>query len=213
MAADTDARWVPIAVSADIPNGTVVPARLPTRMIAVWRAASGDLYANADRCPHRGMRLSHGFVRGQTLSCIYHGWRFGSDGACQKIPAHPAVEPPNTINCGPLPMTEANGVVWGAAVSPAVAPDQFTGHNALRSLVIAASVDAISSACKGRRVDGTIRAQLGGQNTILLMNDYGSGEVQVIALVPSGISAPNGMKVSTALEVLRRTAEGMGDAA
>ncbi len=213
MAADTDARWVPIAVSADILNGTVVPSQLPKGPIAVWRAASGHLYANGDRCPHRGMRLSHGFVRGETLSCIYHGWRFGTDGVCQKIPAHPAVEPPKTINCGPVSVTEVNGVVWGAAASPVDPPVQFAGYNALRSLLIGASVEAISSACQSETVEGVITAQLGGQGTILLTNVHGPDEALVIALLPTATSAQDRVKVSTALEALRRTAEGIGDAA
>mgnify|MGYP000630570213 CR=1 FL=1 len=213
MAIETEARWVPIAVSCDILDGTVIPARLPTGPIAVWRSASGSLYANGDRCPHRGMRLSQGFVRGETLSCIYHGWRFGADGACQKIPAHPKVSPPKTINCGPLPVTEANGVVWGAATSPVDAPDQFVGHDALRSLVVAASTDAIASACEGEWVGEAIAVTLGGQNTILLLNPYGPAEVLVIALVPRGLTAPDLVRVSTALEALRRSAEAVGEAA
>lgn len=213
MTADTDARWVPIAVSADIIEGTVVPARLPKGLIAVWRTTSGQLHANGDRCPHRGMRLSHGFVRGETLSCIYHGWRFGTDGVCQKIPAHPAVAPPKTINCSPLPVTETNGVVWGAAVTPADAPIEFEGHDALRSLLIDASTDAISSACHGEMGEGTITAQMAGQDTVLLVNAYGPNETLVIALVPSGTRVPDRVKISTALEALRRTAEGIGEAA
>ena len=65
--------------------------------LAVWRSASGRIAAWRDRCPHRGMRLSHGFVRGESLNCIYHGWTYGADGACRRIPAHPEVVPPATI--------------------------------------------------------------------------------------------------------------------
>lgn len=210
MAAETDARWVPIAVSADIQDGTVIPARLPTGPIAVWRSASGQLFANGDRCPHRGMRLSHGFVRGETLSCIYHGWRFGTDGACQKIPAHPAVAPPKTINCGPLPVSEAYGVVWGASVEPVSAPVGFDGYDALRSLVIAASRDAILDAGHGKTVQGAIMVHLAGTRARLVMNPYGPEEVFVVVLVEAGLSVPDRLAVSAAVEGLRRSAEAMG---
>ncbi len=43
--------------------------------------------AFADAYPHRRARLSAGSVTGGTLQCIYHGWRFGSDGRCVDIPA------------------------------------------------------------------------------------------------------------------------------
>jgi phenylpropionate dioxygenase-like ring-hydroxylating dioxygenase large terminal subunit len=213
MAAETDSRWVPIAVSADILDGTVVPAHLSAGAIAVWRSASGKLFANGDRCPHRGMRLSHGFVRGESLSCIYHGWRYGTDGACQKIPAHPAVEPPKTINCNPFPVAEANGVVWSALVRPAEEPTLFEGYEALRSLVIDASLEAISHACQGETAEGAVTVQLAGKRALLVMNSYGQDEVFVAVLVEAGLSVPDSLAVSTAVEALRRRAEAMGDAA
>ena len=207
MAAETDARWVPIAASADIPDGAVVPARLPTGPIAVWRSASGGLYANGDRCPHRGMRLSHGFVRGETLSCIYHGWRFGTDGACRKIPAHPAVTPPKTINCGPLPVAEVNGVVWGATVEPAEAPAGFDGYTALRSLVFAAPREAILREGTGREAGDAVAVRLGEQDALLVMSDYGPDEVFVVVLVEAGLGVAERLAVSNAVEALRRRAE------
>ena len=213
MTAEIDTRWVPIALSDDILDGTVIPATLSTGPIAVWRSASGHLYANGDRCPHRGMRLSHGFVRGETLSCIYHGWRFGADGACQKIPAHPAVKPPKTINCGPLPVTEANGVVWGAKEAPADPPVQFPGYSALRSLVIAASPEAISVVGGGEPAGEAVKVQLGGHPVLLLMNAYDAGETLVIILVEDRLSVAEKLSVSAGLEALRRDAEAKGVAA
>jgi len=209
MAAETETRWIPIAVASDILNGTVIPAKLPTGPIAVWRSASGHLYANGDRCPHRGMRLSHGFVRGETLSCIYHGWRFGTDGACQKIPAHPAVAPPKSINCSPVPVVEENGVVWGAAVAPDEAVPRFEGREALRSLVIAATHDAVLTAAGGEGAAEAVTLQLGGHSVLLLMSAYGSGEVFVVVMVETGLSAEDRLAVSTAVEDLRRRTEAM----
>ncbi|MGO7733734.1 Rieske 2Fe-2S domain-containing protein, partial [Rhizobium johnstonii] len=69
--------WTPVALSRDFPFGTVMPAWTSAGSIALWRSASVRISASADRCPHRGMRLSHGFVRGEALSCIYHGWIYG----------------------------------------------------------------------------------------------------------------------------------------
>lgn len=213
MSAKTDAQWVPIAVSSDILDGTVVPATLPTGPIAVWRSASGNIYANGDRCPHRGMRLSHGFVRGDTLSCIYHGWRFGTDGACQKIPAHPSVDPPKTINCSPLAVAEANGVVWAAPVKPSGDPIGYEGYEALRGLVIAASPDIISRTCDGEPVQGAIKVQLHGQDALLLMNTIAPSEAFVVVLTPIGLSVAERLAVSAAVEAVRRTAEAMENAA
>ena len=91
------AAWTPVALARDLPPLGVLPVCVDGIDMALWRSATGRLAAWADRCPHRGMRLSHGFVRGETLACIYHGWVYGEDGACRHIPAHPAMVPPATI--------------------------------------------------------------------------------------------------------------------
>ncbi|RDJ93358.1 DUF3416 domain-containing protein, partial [Lacticaseibacillus rhamnosus] len=75
----------------------------------VWRGPDGTARAWADRCPHRGMRLSFGYVRENTLTCIYHGWSFGSGpgaGAarCLGVPAHPGMTPPPGATVPVLPL-------------------------------------------------------------------------------------------------------------
>ena len=70
MLADVAGSWTPVAISADLPAGTVLPVLVPAGKLALWRSQSGRLSASADRCPHRGMSLSHGFVRGEALSSI-----------------------------------------------------------------------------------------------------------------------------------------------
>ena len=47
----------------------------------------GVAVAFPDQCPHRFARLSDGVIVGDELQCPYHGWRFGSSGACTLIPA------------------------------------------------------------------------------------------------------------------------------
>ncbi len=104
-------RLDPVALSADLPPASVLPARLASASLAVWRAQGGAVLAVADRCPHRGMRLSHGFVRGEALSCIYHGWRYGKSGRCLAIPAHPGLEPPEAIRVAIYRTEERDGII------------------------------------------------------------------------------------------------------
>ncbi|MEL7117640.1 MAG: Rieske 2Fe-2S domain-containing protein, partial [Pseudomonadota bacterium] len=196
-----------VAASRDVLNGTVVPADLPTGPIAVWRTDTGKLCANGDRCPHRGMRLSHGFVRGGTLSCIYHGWRFGTNGACQHIPAHPDLVPPRSIHCGPLPVVEQGGIVWVAAVEPEDAPPDFPGYDALRRLVVLASHRALLAASGGVGVEGGLKVTLGQGVGYLLLTPCGRDEISVIALVKAEATIEERRAASVALEALRRRAE------
>ena len=64
---------VAVGLSKDLPNGRVMRAIVGEQDLVVWRSKSGVLSAWDNRCPHRGMRLSHGFVRGEALACVYHG--------------------------------------------------------------------------------------------------------------------------------------------
>lgn len=117
--------WHAIALSRDVPAGQPLPVILGGREIVVWRGESGTVRAWIDRCPHRGMRLSFGFVRGDTLSCLYHGWRYRLDGGCDRIPAHPDLVPPKTITADAYPTVEAAGLVWlriGAGTAAPAAP-------------------------------------------------------------------------------------------
>ena len=96
-----------------------------TLSVSVWRSAAGQVHAWDNRCPHRGMRLHHGFVRGEQLACLYHGWHYGEDGACSKIPAHPDLEPPSSICVPTTPCVETDGVVWAGG------EDGETWHDAM----------------------------------------------------------------------------------
>lgn len=107
--------WIPVALSVDLPEAGVMRAVIDgTQLLdlVVWRSRSGQVSAFDNRCPHRGMRLSFGFVRGERLSCIYHGWQYGEDGACRHIPAHPEMTPPTSICANIYACRDHDGVVW-----------------------------------------------------------------------------------------------------
>ena len=82
------ADWIPIALSRDVPVGVTRAVIVDTREVMIWRGEDGVAQVWEDRCPHRGMRLSLGFVRGNALNCLYHGWQYGAGANCLRIPAH-----------------------------------------------------------------------------------------------------------------------------
>ncbi|MDG1997619.1 MAG: Rieske (2Fe-2S) protein [Amylibacter sp.] len=106
--------WIAVGLAEDIPVGTVVPRRVDGLDLAIWRSRLGRFHAWDDRCPHRGMRLSHGFVRGEVLACVYHGWQYNLDGACDYIPAHPDLTPPKTICANTYVCETRNQALWVA---------------------------------------------------------------------------------------------------
>ncbi len=138
--------WTAVCLAADLPEKLVIAAECAGAGIAVWRSATGQLAAWADRCPHRGMRLSHGFVRGETLNCIYHGWTYGTDGGCTRIPAHPDLVPPASIKVVRFDIVQAQGLVWVAPLGASAALPDLAGLIPVRSLVIEGAAQQLAEA-------------------------------------------------------------------
>ncbi|TCM52195.1 Rieske-like 2Fe-2S protein [Rhizobium sp. PP-F2F-G48] len=212
MRSDTTGFWTPVALSADIPSGTVIPAHVSAGTIALWRSQAGQIAASADRCPHRGMSLSHGFVRGEALSCIYHGWSYGMSGHCVRIPAHPSLTPPETIRVVTHAVRDTSGVVWVAEGTPASDPLSLDGLTPLRSLTVEADRAAIEAAAGvPANADGLIEIARDGEDLCLLLS--GSQQSQtgvrtvVHVLVATGSQAPQRIAASRNVERLRRMAE------
>lgn len=203
MSVETLRDWIPVALSADLPAATVIPAHTPSGILALWRSASGKLTALADRCPHRGMRLSYGFVRGEALSCIYHGWSYGQTGQCQRIPAHPELTPPAAIKAPSYSVEERNGVIWIAFEPPEAPPPALEQFKPLRSITL--NVDAKSIAA-----DGSIRTQLAGIDVLLLIVGISETEAAAHVLIDAAAPESSSIAVSRAVEGWRRDFERRG---
>lgn len=102
--------WMPIAFSADLQPGTLFPIELFEEPWVVFRGDDGVAGVLRDSCAHRACPLSLGKVEGNTVQCAYHGWEFGTDGMCTKMPS--------TRFCSgrgvqAMPTVEAGGFLWG----------------------------------------------------------------------------------------------------
>ena len=104
--------WIPVALSSSIEMGTSAGTRIFGEERVVWRDDKGNVHVWEDRCPHRGMRMSFGFVRGDLIACLYHGWRYDRTGQCSHIPAHPDLDVPKTIKVPTFKAEEAGGIIW-----------------------------------------------------------------------------------------------------
>ncbi|HEY4351264.1 MAG TPA: aromatic ring-hydroxylating dioxygenase subunit alpha [Paraburkholderia sp.] len=109
---DAHIHWYPVAASREVGDGRIVQSFLDGHELALWRSADGVAHAWENRCPHRGTRFSLGWIDGDTLSCAYHGWRFGKDGACTYIPAKPKLSPPRSACAKTYAVREEGGLIW-----------------------------------------------------------------------------------------------------
>ena len=116
------AGWYALALGDGLEPGTSAGTQLFDKELVVWRDASGASHVWEDRCPHRGMRLSFGFVRGNHIACLYHGWQYDEAGQCRHIPAHPSLEVPETIKVPTYASVEAAGMIWVQSATEATEP-------------------------------------------------------------------------------------------
>ncbi|AGS24225.1 Rieske 2Fe-2S domain-containing protein [Rhizobium etli] len=206
MPSDTAGSWTPVALSADLPPATVIPAWTPLGAIALWRSQSGRASASSDRCPHRGMRLSHGFVRGEALSCIYHGWSYSPAGGCIRIPAHPDLVPPETIRVAVQQVAESDGIVWIAVGEPAMPPPRLDNLAPIRSLTLDADVAAIEAAA-GEKADADGLIRVADCPWVRLLPAEQIGCTLIHLLVEQGRSVADRITASRIAEAVRRRAE------
>lgn len=137
--------WYPVALGRDIAAGTSAGVVLHGQEVVIWRDTSGGVHAWEDRCPHRGMKLSFGFVRGDHIACLYHGWEYDRAGQCQKIPAHPELEVPKTICAKTYGVHEAGGLVWVRLAGDAL-PPVARDATPIRSLFVDAGLAQVLAA-------------------------------------------------------------------
>jgi phenylpropionate dioxygenase-like ring-hydroxylating dioxygenase large terminal subunit len=108
--------WHPVALSSQVVDQPIALTLLD-QAVALWRDAQGAVHAWADKCPHRGAKLSLGKVSADmqqrsTLECAYHGWQFDGAGQCTRVPALPSFTPPPSHCAQPFAAQEAYGLVW-----------------------------------------------------------------------------------------------------
>jgi nitrite reductase/ring-hydroxylating ferredoxin subunit len=115
--------WFPILRSSELAGAPVRIKRFG-ELLAVWRDSAGRPNVVQDRCPHRGASLSLGTIRGDALSCSYHGWTFDRAGTCVEIPFGDGQDdkPAATMRRATLkayPAEDRAGYIWAFYGPPA----------------------------------------------------------------------------------------------
>jgi 5,5'-dehydrodivanillate O-demethylase len=78
--------WHPVYRAEDLAPGQAVPVRILGEDFTLYRG-TGGAHAVAQRCAHRRTMLSAGFVEGDAIRCLYHGWTYDASGQCIEQPA------------------------------------------------------------------------------------------------------------------------------
>ncbi|WP_407889642.1 Rieske 2Fe-2S domain-containing protein [Scytonema sp. NUACC26] len=80
--------------------------------LAIFRGIDGKPSAFLDKCPHRNIPLSKGWVKNNYLICKYHGWCFDEQGICREIPGLCNWNEDRNRNAVAYPVLEQDGFIW-----------------------------------------------------------------------------------------------------
>src|SRR5262245_2624669 len=79
--------WHPIHRGEELSAGEAKPIEIMSERFTLYRGKTGTPHVVGFRCPHRGTQLSAGWIEGDSIRCMYHGWLFNSAGQCTEQPA------------------------------------------------------------------------------------------------------------------------------
>ena len=180
----SEAAWVAIGGSSGLAPGAVMPAIVRGTELAVWRDRQGTVHAWRNQCPHRGMRLSFGYVDDNgRLACRYHGWRYGTDGKCAAIPAHPGQPPPDDVSVPAFASRERDGLIWVAPTdAPALGEIAERDEELVfcRSMVAHANPEAVIDAAEALEVaPGVVRTVTAGAPLVLALQPIGAARTGI----------------------------------
>ncbi|WP_101757045.1 Rieske 2Fe-2S domain-containing protein [Oceanicoccus sp. KOV_DT_Chl] len=117
--------WYAVEYSGNLAVGEVKPLKYFGRELVLFRTESGQASLLDAYCPHLGAHLGHGgIVKGESISCPFHGWQFDGEGMCTDIPyakrMPPKIDGKQAV--GKYHVEETNQMIWAWYHPQNVAP-------------------------------------------------------------------------------------------
>lgn len=128
--------WYMAMPGAKLRPGQMLPVKMLNEPVLVARGRDGKVFALRNICPHRGVQLHHGTFDGETVTCVYHAWRYDRTGTCVEIPSMTAEQKidKSKIRCGAFPCVERQGIIWVYFARDGEAPSGETAEPPLMPL-------------------------------------------------------------------------------
>ncbi len=102
--------WFHVCASEELSRGPVGVELAGWGSVVTYRTNKGEAVVASARCCHAGSNLAEGAVVGENIRCPLHGWEFGPDGMCRKIPTGDKI--PTWARQRIYPAAESGGQVF-----------------------------------------------------------------------------------------------------
>ena len=106
--------WIPAVMSEELKaDGEPMRLMLLGEKLIAFRDTNGRVGVMDHRCPHRCASLFFGRNEEGGIRCVYHGWKFDTEGKCldmANVPPHQDFK--HKVHAKAYKTCERNGVVW-----------------------------------------------------------------------------------------------------
>jgi phenylpropionate dioxygenase-like ring-hydroxylating dioxygenase large terminal subunit len=105
--------WYAAALAAEVTAEKPKRVKMLGQRFVLFRDSTGVARCVSDICVHRGASLSGGKIKGDSVECPYHGWKFDGAGHCTWIPSLGVnAKPPARAKVDGYPTQEKYGLVF-----------------------------------------------------------------------------------------------------
>src|ERR1041384_8328205 len=106
--------WIPALKSSELTaDGDSVRFKLLGEQLIAFRDTNGKIGVMDHRCPHRCASLFFGRNEEGGIRCVYHGWKFDTEGNCldmANVPPHQDFK--HKVHAKAYKTVERNGLIW-----------------------------------------------------------------------------------------------------
>ena len=113
--------WLPVLLSEELPEADGEPKKVVVmgEELLAFRDSRGVVGLIDQYCPHRGANLWLGRNEECGIRCVYHGWKFDTDGQCVDMPtSYPDLNAKDKMRIKAYPVREWGDMIW-AYMGPA----------------------------------------------------------------------------------------------
>lgn len=115
--------WHCLGLASEYKDGKPHSLNIFGTRLVVFQGESGKLNVLDAWCPHMGADLGLGEVKGDSVVCRFHGWKWGADGVCNHIPYAKRIPPKAKIKSWPTCEENKMLFVWNDPEGNGPTPD------------------------------------------------------------------------------------------
>ena len=105
--------WFYLTEDKALETGQILNLRRFGEDVILWRDEEGEPHLQEAYCPHLGANIGvGGKVKGKTIECPFHHWRFDAEGSVAEIPYATKVNPYACLRTYPVKLHYGNLMAW-----------------------------------------------------------------------------------------------------